>query len=195
VGRGIGAGFVLNGRFYGGYAGGVGELAHVTVVPDGPACACGKRGCLEVLASDVALVDAARKAVASGASSTLSAAADITLGTVVEAAERGDILARELLAESGRWLGRGIAVIVNLLNPQLIIVAGEGVEAGEWRLEPMRRALEDARFGSLGADMRLVVESAGDMTWARGAACVVLGEFFKSPLHQDRPARMVTATA
>ena len=85
-------------------------------------------------------------------------------------------------------------MIVNLLNPQLIIVAGEGVEAGAWRLEPMRQALDDARFGSLGADMRLVVESAGDIAWARGAACVVLGEFFKSPLHQDRPADAVAAT-
>jgi hypothetical protein len=58
----------------------------------------------------------------------------------------------------------------------------------------MRRAIEDLRFESIGAGMRLAVESAGDVTWARGAACVVLGEFFKSPLHQDRPARTEAAT-
>jgi len=194
VGRGIGAGFVLNGRFYGGHAGGVGELAHVTVAPGGPLCACGKRGCLEVMASDVALAAAARAAVEDGADTALSTASEVTLDTVVHAAEQGDHVARDLLAESGRWLGLGIGTLVNLLNPQLVIVAGEGVEAGEWRLEPMRRALDEACFESIGADMRLVVESAGDTAWARGAACVVLGEFFKSPLHQDRPTRMIAAS-
>lgn len=194
VGRGIGAGFVFNGRFYGGHAGGIGELAHVTVAPDGPACACGKSGCLEALASDVALADAARAAVASGTHTTLSTAATITLKTIVAAAEQGDAVARDLLAASGRWLGLGIGTLVNLFNPQLLIVAGEGVEAGHWRLDPMRRALHEARFESLGDDMRLVVELAGDITWARGAACVVLGEFFKSPLHQARPARAAAAS-
>ena len=193
VGRGIGAGFVFNGRFYGGHAGGIGELAHVKVAPDGPACACGKHGCLEALASDVALVDAARAAVVSGARTVLQTVDDITLETIVAAAEQGDTIARDLLATSGRWLGAGIGTLVNLLNPQLLIVAGEGVEAGHWRLEPMRRALDEARFESLGAEMRLVVESAGDIAWARGAACVVLGEFFKSPLHQERPSRAVSA--
>jgi len=194
VGRGIGAGFVLNGQFCGGHAGGVGELAHVPVAPGGPVCVCGQRGCLEVMASDVALVRAAADAVDSGAPTMLAATDELTPQTIVEAATQGDGVARDLLAESGRWLGVGIATLVNLLNPQLVIVAGEGVEAGEWRLGPMRRAIEDLRFESIGAGMRLAVESAGDTTWARGAACVVLGEFFKSPLHQDRPTRAEAAT-
>jgi predicted NBD/HSP70 family sugar kinase len=187
VGRGVGAGFVFNGRFYGGRHGGVGELAHVVVAPDGPRCACGKRGCLEALAGDKALVDAARQAIASGRQTSLSDADGITVKTIASAADDGDELARELLMRSGRWLGYGMALLVNLLNPQLLIVAGEGVEAGEWRLAPMRRALREARFDSLGEDMRVVVESAGDTTWARGAACVVLSEFFKSPLHRRPP--------
>jgi predicted NBD/HSP70 family sugar kinase len=187
VGRGIGAGFVINGRFYGGHEGGVGELGHVMVQPDGPSCVCGRRGCLEVLASDVALLEAARVAVARGHTTTLANAADITIDALVVAADEGDVVARRLLAESGRWLGIGMSILVNLLNPQLIILAGEGVEAGVWRLEPMRQALQRAQFDSLGSSTKLVVESAGDITWARGAACVVLSEFFKSPLHRDRP--------
>jgi N-acetylglucosamine repressor len=188
VGRGIGAGFVLNGRFYGGRTGGVGELAHVPVSPGGPQCGCGNRGCLETLASDVALVEAAQAAISSGRSTTLAGAADLTLGAIVAAADTGDEVARELLADSGRWLGTGVATLLNLLNPQRIIVAGEGVEAGEWRLEPMRRAIEERRFDAIGAETEIIVESAGDATWARGAACVVLGEFFKSPLHRERPS-------
>jgi predicted NBD/HSP70 family sugar kinase len=187
VGRGVGAGFVFNGRFYGGHEGGVGELAHITVAADGPDCACGKRGCLEVLASDAALAIAARAAVADGRSTSLSGVEDISLQAIVAAAETGDQVARQLLAESGRWLGRGVGMLVNLLRPQLVIVAGEGVEAGEWRLEPMRQALREAERGPLPGSTKLLVESAGDVAWARGAACVVLGDFFKSPLHQDRP--------
>ncbi|MEA2026556.1 MAG: ROK family protein, partial [Chloroflexota bacterium] len=98
-----------------------------------------------------------------------------------------DQVAQQLIAESGRWLGHGVGILVNLLRPQLVIVAGEGVEAGEWRLEPMRQALREAEVGPVPSSTRLVVESAGDVAWARGAACVVLGDFFKSPLHQDRP--------
>ena len=187
VGRGIGAGFVLNGRFYGGRAGGVGELAHVRVAPAGPECTCGGRGCLESLASDVALIDAATDAVAAGRATALAEVERVSLEAIVAAADAGDALARELLAESGRWLGTGVATLLNLLNPQRVIVAGEGVEAGEWRLAPMRAAIEDLRFDAVGAETEIIVESAGDTTWARGAACVVLGEFFKSPLHRNRP--------
>ncbi len=195
VGRGIGAGFVFNGRFYGGRAGGVGELAHVRVAPAGPACTCGGRGCLEALASDIALIDAATEAVAAGRTTSLARAERIDLGAIVAAAEAGDALSRELLAESGRWLGTGIATLLNLLNPQRVIVAGEGVEAGEWRLAPMREAIEELRFDAVGARTEVIVESAGDTTWARGAACVVLGEFFKSPLHRDRPATPAAGVA
>ncbi len=188
VGRGIGVGFVLNGRFYAGHEGGVGELGHVTVVPDGPTCSCGRSGCLEMMASDQALIQAARDSVADGSLTVLSDADDITVAALVAAADGGDDTARSLIADSGRWLGIGLATIVNLLNPELIIVAGEGVEAGHLRLDPMREALRKGRFDSLGADTKLVVESSGDVTWARGAACVVLSEFFRSPLHRGRPA-------
>ncbi len=187
VGRGIGVGFVLNGRFYAGHEGGVGELGHITVMPDGPTCSCGRQGCLEMMASDRALIQAARESIAKGNLGVLTDSEDITVEALVAAADSGDDTARSLIAESGRWLGIGLATIVNLLNPELIIVAGEGVEAGDLRLEPMRLALSEGRFDSLGTDMKLVVESSGDVTWARGAACVVLSEFFRSPLHRSRP--------
>lgn len=188
VGRGIGVGFVLNGRFYSGHEGGVGELGHVIVVPDGPICSCGRRGCLETMASDRALIQAARDSIAEGKLSVLSDTENITVEMLVAAADGGDDTARSLITEAGRWLGTGLATIVNLLNPELIIVAGEGVDAGDLRLDPMREALREGRFDSLGIDTKLVVESSGDVTWARGAACVVLSEFFRSPLHRGRPA-------
>ncbi len=188
IGRGIGAGFVLNGRFYGGRHGGVGEFAHTPVAPSGPRCSCGREGCLEALASDLAVIAAADEAVANGRETSLRDADHIDLAAIVRAADDGDAYARELLAESGRWLGVGVATLINLLNPQRVIVAGEGVEAGSWRFDPMQAAIEESRFDAVGAETEIIVESTGDITWARGAACVVLGEFFKSPLHRDRPA-------
>ncbi|WP_376793180.1 ROK family protein [Thermoflexus sp.] len=184
VGRGIGAGIVVNGQFYRGALGGAGELGHITLIEDGPLCDCGKRGCLEALAADPAVLRAARAAIARGEPTRLAEADPLTLEAVVAAAEAGDELARKLLADSGRWLGMGIAILVNLLNPQLVIVGGEGVRAGEWRFGPMREALRAHAFDGLADELQVVLEPAGDETWARGAACVVLGELFKSPVHR-----------
>jgi len=187
VGRGIGAGIVVNGQFYRGALGGAGEFGHITLAEDGPPCDCGKRGCLEALASDPAVVRQARAAIALGEQTALVGVEPLTLDDIVAAAEAGDELARRLLADSGHWLGMGIATLVNILNPQLVIVGGEGVRAGEWRFEPMREAIREHAFDGLADDLNIVIEPAGDETWARGAACVVLGEIFKPPV--DRRER------
>jgi predicted NBD/HSP70 family sugar kinase len=184
VGAGVGVGLVVNGQFYRGVGGGAGELGHVVVSPDGPACGCGKRGCLEALASDGAVVREAQSLVDAGRETLLAQAEDLTIEDIVRAADEGDQLAQELLAAAGRWLGIGVATVVNLLNPALVIVGGEGVAAGEWRLASMRAAFREHAFEGLADQAELVIEPAGDETWARGAACVVLGELFKSPLHR-----------
>jgi N-acetylglucosamine repressor len=183
VGRGIGAGIVVNGQFYRGAAGGAGEFGHITLLEGGPPCDCGKQGCLEALASDVAMVRQVRAAMALGERTSLEKMETLSLEKIVAAAEAGDRLARRLLADSGRWLGIGIATLVNVLNPQLIIVAGEGVHAGEWRFGPMRAAIQSHAFNGLAAGLQIVIEPSGDETWARGAASLVLQEIYRSPIH------------
>lgn len=195
VGRGIGAGIVVNGQFYRGAIGGAGEFGHITLTSDGPPCDCGKRGCLESLASDPAVVRQARAAIALGERTALAEVEPLDLEALVAAAEGGDDLARRLLAESGTWLGIGIAALVNILNPQLVIVGGEGVRAGEWRLEPMREAIHEHTFNGLADDLEIVIEPSGDETWARGAACVVLGELFKSPVHKWEEVDLMAVTS
>ncbi len=188
IGRGIGMGIVANGQFDRGAFGGAGELGHVTLVKDGPPCDCGKRGCLEALASDPRVVEQARASLRAGKKTQL-AEHGLTFDRIVAAARAGDGLAQRLLADSGRWLGIGIANVVNLLNPELVIVGGEGVRAGDWRFETMRAAIREHTFNGLGQSLQVVIEFGGDQTWARGAASLVLNEIFEHPIRQrdDRP--------
>lgn len=183
VGAGVGLGVVANGRFYRGADGSAGELGHIIVVPDGPICGCGKRGCLEAVASDGAVVDWTRRAIENGRATSLEES-DLAIERIAAAAADGDGLAAEAFEVAGRWLGIGAATVVNLINPELIIVAGEGVTADAGRLAAMRSALNEYAFDDLASRVEIAIEPAGDETWARGAACVVLGELFKSPLHE-----------
>ncbi len=190
VGRGIGVGIVVNGQFYRGAIGGAGEFGHITLAPDGPLCACGKRGCLEALASDPAVIRQAKAAIALEEHTALANKNPLTINAIVAAAEEGDQLARKLLADSGHWLGIGVATLINIFNPQLVIVGGEGVLAGERRFEAMRQAIKGHAFNNLADDLDIIIEPSGDEAWARGAACVVLGELFKSPVDKQEGARL-----
>jgi N-acetylglucosamine repressor len=195
VGRGVGAGIVVNGQFYRGALGGAGELGHITLQENGPPCDCGKRGCLEALTSDPAMVRQAQVAITLGERTTLARAESLTLEAIVAAAEAGDELARRLLGDSGHWLGIGIAHLVNVLNPQMVIVGGEGVRAGEWRFDPMREAIREHAFDGLADELEIIIEPSGDETWARGAACVVLGEIFKPPADRKEAIDLMAAMA
>ena len=179
VGRGIGSGIVMNGQFCRDAAG---EIGHTTLLLDGPRCDCGKVGCLEAVAADPAVIRELRQRLALGAESTLRGVEALTFDAVVAAADAGDSLAIDALARSGYCLGIGIANLINLLSPHLVIVSGEGIRAGEHRLTPMRRAIDEHVFNGLREQVRIVTEWVGDETWARGAASLVLGEIFKSPV-------------
>lgn len=192
VGRGVGMGIVANGQFYRGALGGAGEVGHITVDPDGPRCDCGKRGCLEALASDQSVVARVREAIQAGKKTQLSERG-LSFDRIVAAAQAGDALARRVLADSGRWLGIGIANVVNLLNPELVIVGGEGVRAGNWRFEPMQAAIREYTFNGLGNSLKVVIEFGGNQTWARGAASLVLNEIFEHPIRKREGGRVAIA--
>lgn len=182
VGRGIGLGIVANGRFYRGAQGGAGEFGHLTLDENGPLCECGKRGCLEAIASDPAVLRAVAAARGYGTDTGLS------LDDVIQAAQQGDPAAFEGLWRSGHAIGLGIANLINLFNPEMVVLAGEGLKAGDARLEPMREAISRNVFNGMDRDLKFVIEPSGDESWARGAACVVLGELFKHPIHRDERA-------
>jgi N-acetylglucosamine repressor len=180
VGRGVGLGMVLNHQLYHSEPGGAGELGHITVAVDGPVCGCGKRGCLEALAADPAVVRYVEDALAAGAESAIDQ--PISIAHIIAAADAGDTLAQEALAVSGRWLGVGLSTVVNMLRPSRIIISGEGVAAGDHRLQPMIEAMRANAFNGLLDDVTIIVKPTDDQTWARGAASLVVGKLFESPL-------------
>lgn len=188
LGVGIGAGIVLDGRIYRGSRFGAGELGHMNVLPGGPQCGCGRRGCLEAVAGDDAIARMAAEEVRGGempVARDLVAgdAAKITRQIVVEAARSGDPKAVEVLRRSGEWIGSGLANVVNLLNPEVIVVGGELLEqAGDLILGPVREAVYRGTFTVLGNELEVVGTALGETSWLIGAVTLVLQEVFRMPV-------------
>lgn len=147
LGTGVGGGIVSDGELLRGSEGIAAEIGHLRVQPEGHRCGCGNRGCLEAYASGTALVREARELVSGGSphagalSDLCGGEADQLTGAMVtKAARAGDPAATELFADLGQWLGEGIASLVAVLDPGLIVVGGGVSEAGDLLLEPTRAA-------------------------------------------------------
>jgi len=147
IGTGLGCGAVVDGRLLRGAWGVATEAGHLRVVPDGHRCGCGLRGCWEQYASGNALVRNARAAVETRPSEAAAILercdgdpAQLKGPAVTEAAQAGDPLAMELLAELGRWIGEGAAAVGTILDPALFVIGGGVAAAGELLLEPARAA-------------------------------------------------------
>lgn len=145
LGTGIGGGLLLDGRVIRGRYGITGEYGHMQVVPGGQRCECGNRGCWEQYASGNALVREARALVLANSPIASDLAArvdgrieDLTGPVITEAAQHGDALAVELIAEIGQWLGTGIAILAAALDPGLFVVGGGVSAAGDLLLDPAR---------------------------------------------------------
>jgi len=171
VGSGVGCGMLLDGAMYTGSTGMAGELGHLPLDPSGPQCACGSRGCLEALASNAAIVrDLARDGV-----HVASAEAAAAL------ARAGNPAAREAFARAGDALGRGLAALVNLLDLELVVLAGEGAACHDLFGPAMTAGLRAHAFSD-GAERPVHIDPATDDLWARGAACLMIGEAVSGPL-------------
>jgi N-acetylglucosamine repressor len=180
VGRGIGLGIVANGQFYRGQTGGAGEFGHTTINPEGPLCACGKRGCLEAYVGDPGLIRAAQESFALG---KLTSSVQ-NLDELLSLAQTGDIAAIQIFDQAGRILGIGIANLINLFNPKKIIISGEGTREGDFLFVPMKESIQQNTMPGLFDPNTVQIAPWGDDAWARGAAGLVLREVFESPIHK-----------
>lgn len=169
IGRGIGCALIVDGDVYRGHAGGAGEIGHLCIEPDGPLCSCGLRGCLEAVIGDRALVDIA---IRGGHLAAESGPAELLL-----AATAGNAWAQQIFAEAAIVLGRTLAGMVHLLNPEVLVILGEGVGAWEFWAgsfeESFRKHLIPAR-----RHLAYLTEDWDEDTWALGAASLILASPF-----------------
>lgn len=177
IGRGVGLGIVSNGRLYRG-RGGAGEFGHVVVDPNGDLCLCGKHGCLETFVADPNLLKKAR--------------ADIDIGEQVQSIDDlrklaldGNPAAKAIYAQAGEVLGREIANLINVFDPQMIILTGEGVKARELFVEDMFEGIQAHTMPGMGPETTVHIDELEDLAWARGAAGLVLRAVFESPIFKE----------
>lgn len=177
IGRGVGLGIVTGGDIYRGFGGGAGELGHTFAVKDGPACTCGKRGCLETLVADPALV-------AEGKRQGFLAVGD-GIDELRGLATTGHLAARQIYQAAGAQLGRAVADLVTVLCPELVLVSGEGTQAWAFMAEAFGAAFSTNVFPPLGR-VPIEVDPWDDAKWAIGAATLVLQGTFGASLDGDR---------
>lgn len=181
LGTGIGGGLVLDGKVYRGAHGFAAELGHMVVDHDGEDCPgrCPGRGCLEVLASGNAIGRAGERAALAEPGSTLGrrmrAGGEITGGLVTELAHDGDAQAREVLAGVGRRLGAGLVSVVNALDPEVVVIGGGAVSAGELLLAPARAVVAERALPPV-SSVRIVPAHFGDESGMLGAALLAFEE-------------------
>jgi glucokinase len=175
IGTGIGGGLVLDGRLHHGAADCAGEIGHMTIDMDGRRCPCGNYGCLEAYASGPAIAMRAIEEIRTGLESNLIALAggsvdDITAQTVFAGAKDGDQVARDVVRDTARYLGAGVANLLNIFNPDLVVIAGGVTQAGDLLFEPLRREVARRAFRPAVDACRIVPGTLHGMAGVYGAA-------------------------
>ncbi len=157
LGTGFGSGLILNGALYTGASGYGAEFGHTVIDPNGRPCGCGQSGCIETVASASGIVMTAHKTLESGRTSVLrEMSAPLTAENIYDAAVRGDEIAREVFADTGRWLGMACANLINLLNLQMIVIGGGVMASGELLLGHAADIARQCAFPPSFADCRIV---------------------------------------
>ena len=184
VGTGIGGGIVANGGLVRGSSGGGAEFGHMVVEQDGEQCSCGGRGHFEGYASGDAIGRAGQRAVDASPDSALAAAAaegrEVTGALVTELAHDGDATSIAAIVEVGRRLGQGMVSVANIFNPQLIVVGGGAIAAGELLLAPAREVVAREALASLGANVAIVPAEFGADAGVIGGAVLAFEQFARA---------------
>jgi glucokinase-like ROK family protein len=180
VATGVGAGHIIGGRIHRGARGLAGEIGHLAIDPRGPACVCGLRGCLTTLVGSQALVERAL-ALRPAYPTSLLTAGELTIGAIEDAALAGDPLALQVVDEAAGHLGIAIANLINLLNPEIVIIGGGLARLGETLLVPLRRAVDLRTLITSVRAATVVTSSLGARAVAIGAATLMLERAFIDP--------------
>lgn len=181
IGTGIGGGLILERQLYHGSSDVAGEIGHTTIEQNGRHCGCGNYGCLEAYASGPAIAERAREALAIDSGSILPSLVDgdlqrITAQTVYAAATQGDVLAREVVRDTARYLGTGLANLLNVFNPDVVVIAGGVTQAGDALFDPLRVEVRRRAFKPAVDACRIVPGALPGTAGVVGAAATFLAQ-------------------
>jgi len=170
LGTGIGGGIVLDGRLFRGPTDTGAELGHMVIRHGGRRCGCGNRGCLEAYASATAVVARMREALQAGERSRLADSADLTCEDIFAAAEAGDALAKRIVEETADYLASGITSILHVLNPEMVVLTGGMMGAGDKFLNEIRRRVRETAFERASSACEICWSTLGGDAGILGAA-------------------------
>lgn len=174
VGTGVGGAIILDGKLMRGSTQSMGELGHITLKKDGPKCGCGNYGCLEALASSTAIIRKAKDVIEKGLSPIMKKMLDdgqnLNAYLVTKASEQGDKEASRIMRETGEWLGIGLSTIINIINPEVIIIGGGVSLAGDILFNPMKEEISKRALKIPSEFVKIVPAELGDSAGMIGAS-------------------------
>jgi len=191
---GVGLGMILNGELFHGHAGFAGEFSHIPMNDNGILCSCGKQGCLETEASAIALARLAREGISEGKLSSLSNLKNEQLekleaDLVIEAANHGDPYSVQILSQIGYNLGKGLAVLMHILNPELIVISGRLARANHYIMTPIEQGLNKYSIPRLRSSTRVIISDLSQRAGLMGCASLVIENLF--PQQKEKFAIMI----
>lgn len=186
---GIGLGILIDGKVYYGKSGFGGEFGHIPVFSNEIICHCGKKGCLETEASGQALLRVFRENIGHGSTSYVmkngKTIQDVRLADIMEAIRHEDVLSIELIAEIGEKIGRGLAVLINIFNPELVILGGTMAETGDYIRLPIRSALNKYSLSLVNNDTQVKLSKLGEKAGLIGGCLIARNNLLTAMSHQQ----------
>jgi glucokinase len=179
LGTGIGGAIVLDGKLMLGPQGSIGEIGHHTLDPSGPRCGCGNFGCMEALCNIKSIVERCLRKIQTGHPTLITSLVEndwtrITPAIIDQAADNGDALAREVMEETGMWIGIGVSNMINILNPEVFVIGGGVAQAGATIFDPILRTVAARAVKLQASHCRIVPAELGDEAGVKGAIGLVL---------------------
>ena len=184
---GIGLGIIVNGKVYEGSSGFAGEFGHIPLVEDGFLCHCGKRGCLETVASGMALVRMAKEGIDSGENTVLARLSPeekqkLQPQKIIDAGNKGDQFAINILSEVGIYLGKGISILIQLFNSELVILEGTFSEAKQLITIPIQQSINNYCMPQLREKTKIALSNLGDDSVLLGSVATVMDKIFEEQI-------------
>jgi len=184
ISTGIGGGIIIDSELYTGAIGAAGEVGHMTIDDKGPLCDCGNTGCWETLASGSALAQKAKQRIKEGVGTSIldyigGDLEKVTAKVIQTAAEHGDTLARELIADTGYYVGVGLANLINIFNPEVIVIGGGLSNMGNMLLEPAYKVAGERAYKEAYQAVRFALAELGGNSGVLGAVAFALRQMRK----------------